>query len=304
MVETPFRFRDKIDWLLVRSVSRSFYLTLRLLPRAIRSGITLAYLLARASDTIADTSRAEPSIRLCILKILQDFAQQRGRGCEPGEVWSLAHFQENPGERRLLEQLPALTERLETHPDSQEIREVWSTILEGQIFDLEHSFSAPLRCEQLDRYTFLVAGCVGKFWTKLCFRRIPEFTSLPMQRMEELGIFYGNGLQLINILRDREEDALRGRTYLQGEDVEIRSKEALEAMKLGIEYARAVKRPFLRYATLLPALIGIRTLKLMGRQSGKVKISRGEVRRILIAALPCLWRAQFALRFAERQNFD
>ena len=40
---------------LLRRVSRSFYLSLAVLPPAVRPTIGLAYLLARASDTIADT---------------------------------------------------------------------------------------------------------------------------------------------------------------------------------------------------------------------------------------------------------
>src|SRR5437879_13636362 len=40
---------------LLRDVSRSFYLTLRVLPSRIRTQIGLAYLLARTTDTIADT---------------------------------------------------------------------------------------------------------------------------------------------------------------------------------------------------------------------------------------------------------
>jgi phytoene/squalene synthetase len=38
-----------------QSVSRSFYLTIRFLPRPLREPVGLAYLLARATDTIADT---------------------------------------------------------------------------------------------------------------------------------------------------------------------------------------------------------------------------------------------------------
>ena len=38
------------------SVSRSFYLSIRLLPRKLRAPVGLAYLLARASDTIADSA--------------------------------------------------------------------------------------------------------------------------------------------------------------------------------------------------------------------------------------------------------
>ena len=36
---------------LLRPVSRSFYLSIRLLPRALRQPVALAYLLARTSDT-------------------------------------------------------------------------------------------------------------------------------------------------------------------------------------------------------------------------------------------------------------
>ena len=39
---------------LLKSVSRSFHLTLRVLPAAIRPQIGLAYLLARATDTVAE----------------------------------------------------------------------------------------------------------------------------------------------------------------------------------------------------------------------------------------------------------
>ena len=39
---------------LLRATSRSFYLTLRVLPGGVRPQISLAYLLARTSDTIAD----------------------------------------------------------------------------------------------------------------------------------------------------------------------------------------------------------------------------------------------------------
>ncbi|MCX7887472.1 MAG: squalene/phytoene synthase family protein, partial [Verrucomicrobiae bacterium] len=49
---------------LLRGVSRSFYLTLRVLPAAIRPQVSLAYLLARATDTIADTGVVPPERRV------------------------------------------------------------------------------------------------------------------------------------------------------------------------------------------------------------------------------------------------
>ena len=44
---------------LLKQVSRSFYLTLRVLPHSINRQLSIAYLLARAADTVADTLLVE-----------------------------------------------------------------------------------------------------------------------------------------------------------------------------------------------------------------------------------------------------
>jgi len=49
---------------LLKATSRSFYLTLRVLPAAVRSQIGLAYLLARTTDTVADTEIVSLAQRL------------------------------------------------------------------------------------------------------------------------------------------------------------------------------------------------------------------------------------------------
>jgi farnesyl-diphosphate farnesyltransferase len=254
--------------------------------------VTLAYLLARASDTIADASFSKEANRLEALRNLRKSASDPMGKFDPRMYLDLARSQEYPAERQLLEQLPTLVESLRNQVDADVIREVLDSIMEGQIFDLEHPHFEPFTRKQLDRYTFLVAGCVGKFWTRICCRRIPQFTSLSVEYMEELGILYGKGLQLVNILRDRDEDASLGRIYICARDVKERFWEAWIAMQSGIKYGRALSHPLLRYATLLPALIGARTLELIRSRSGKVKISRREVHRILITMLPSLWRAE------------
>ena len=48
---------------LLRSVSRSFYLSIRILPAPLREPVALAYLLARATDTVADTARISGTLR-------------------------------------------------------------------------------------------------------------------------------------------------------------------------------------------------------------------------------------------------
>ena len=57
---------------ILKSVSRSFYLTIRFLPRPLREPVSLAYLLARATDTMADTAAIPAATRLTTLR---DFAR-------------------------------------------------------------------------------------------------------------------------------------------------------------------------------------------------------------------------------------
>src|SRR5207237_9783765 len=86
---------------LLKDVSRSFYLTLRVLPGSIRPQIGLAYLLARTSDTIADTSLVPLQQRLNALHAFR--GRVRGQNDAKLEFGLLAMQQSSPAERMLLE---------------------------------------------------------------------------------------------------------------------------------------------------------------------------------------------------------
>ena len=115
--------------------------------------------------------------------------------------------------------------------------------------------------------------------------------------MSKLGIEYGKGLQLINVLRDRGADAKFGRGYLPAEELAAAPvaqdfarwlEKAEERLRDGIHYCSALTSWRIRFATALPALIGARTLALLreaGSETEKIKVPRKEVRRILIASL-------------------
>src|SRR5437870_9557264 len=85
---------------LLKQVSRSFYLTLRVLPGAVRPQMGLAYLLARTTDTIADTDVVPVEQRLAALALLRD----RVLGCHrrPLEFAALANHQASEAERAVL----------------------------------------------------------------------------------------------------------------------------------------------------------------------------------------------------------
>ena len=209
---------------LLQDVSRSFYLTLRVLPKSIRPQIGLAYLLARTTDTIADTEIIPFDQRLKSLQALRE--RMLGTGTTPLNFGDLARQQSLPAERVLLEKAEASLALLSSLPpgDLQLVRAVLDIIMSGQELDLKRFAGASsdhvvaLRTdEELDDYTYRVAGCVGEFWTKMCRAHVFPGAKLDDARLLAEGVCFGKGLQLVNILRDLPADLKTGRCYLPNE---------------------------------------------------------------------------------------
>ena len=306
-----------MDAEILRSVSRSFYLSIRFLPAQLRQPIALAYLLARATDTVADTAQISGSVRIETLKLLSNGI--RGTVSRAVVVELIASFislQENASERRLLESLPDCLASLEAMQDADrnDIRLVLEKITRGQMLDLQRfdnpqEIRALKTAADLNEYTYLVAGCVGEFWTRLCFRHVRQFASGTEDEMLPLGKRYGMALQLINVLRDAGSDLRAGRCYFPEDELsavhltpsQILSEPErlqpiyrrwLENAKVGLtsgmQYSSAIKNRRVRAATVLPALIGARTLALLNASGvtalqRTVKVPRREVRAMLLS---------------------
>jgi farnesyl-diphosphate farnesyltransferase len=319
----------KLQTAILRSVSRSFYLSIRLLPAQLREPVALAYLLARTTDTVADTAQISGTVRRETLKMLSNGIQgTASREVAVDLTASFVPLQENAAEQRLLRSLPDCLKWLEhmAAADRNDIRVVLEKITRGQMLDLER-FDSPTetralqRAADLDEYTYLVAGCVGEFWTRLCFRHVRDFSSLSEDQMLVLGKRYGMALQLINVLRDAGSDLRAGRCYFPEEELsavdltaaQILSEperfqpvyrrwteKAQDELECGMQYFRAIRNRRVRAATVLPALIGARTLALL-REAGpialqrKIKVTRGEVRQMILS---------LAVAFASRKQID
>jgi len=302
---------------ILRSVSRSFYLSMRFLPQQLREPIALGYLLARTTDTVADTTRIPGAVRMEALKMLSDGIQGKAsREVVINHVASFVPLQENAAERTLLDSLPDCLEWLEQTggADRDDIRVVLEKITHGQMLDLQR-FDNPVQVRalqtaaDLDEYTYLVAGCVGEFWTRLCFRHLRDFASLIQDEMLALGRRYGMGLQLINVSRDAGSDLRTGRCYFPEDELrqvglgaaEILSQsdrfqpiyqrwmeKAQNSLECGMQYSRAIRNRRVRAATALPALIGARTLALLhkagaGALHHTMKVPRREVRGMILS---------------------
>jgi len=310
-MRTPDASADTALLELLRQVSRSFFLSVWLLPSGLRRPVAVGYLLARASDTLADAPGIPAAERAQQLSALADaIASQRPFAPEvPASL-------EDEGERALLRALPRWMDWMEAlaPADQADVRTVLAHITRGQRLDVERfgeaSRGQPVAlatASQLEEYTYLVAGCVGEFWTELGFRHMPGFAERPKADMRDLGRRYGMALQLVNVLRDAGADLASGRCYLP--DDELRragltpqtilaepqrvhavcqpwAARAQSGLEDGLRYALAVRNRRIRAASALPALLGTRTLALL-RDAGsqalerKVKMPRAQVRRVL-----------------------
>ncbi len=294
------------DRKLLRGTARSFALTLGVLPAVLRDPLSLTYLLARAADTLADTSEAPREERLALLQDLRAALPAGGPCPCPAAPW--AARQRREAEAELLRHLPRLWQRLHDAPPSLRARmiEGLDPILEGQIFDLRRFTPAeagPLRPEELTRYTWWVAGSVGEFWTRLCADLLPRFAVLPAGEMLEPGRLFGQGLQLVNILRDRREDAAVGRIYVREEEVPRWLAAARVWLGSGAIYVGNLRSARLRYATVLPLVLGWHTLSLLQAAPAaapRVKVPRRQLRLWLVRCLPVLASPRPVARLVRR----
>ena len=330
---------------LLKSVSRAFYLSMRALPRGMREPVSVAYLLARAADTIADTASMPAERRLARLRMFRDIlAGARGMDAAAELAAALSDLQPTDGERELLDSLPdvfALLNEMDA-ADAALIRLVVDTLTSGMLFDLT-TFDAEESEEiialqtdnDLDEYCYLVAGCVGEFWTALSIAHTPSLSDWDKCEMSAVGVRFGIALQMTNILRDVPKDLRIGRCYMPHAElarVGLCPQDLLDAdnaararplLQWGIRrtldrfadaqrYILAIPRRNLRLrlAALWPVLIGLSTLAELARgddwlnPNTRIKVSRRAVYDIIALSLICgrsnallnLWFRRLRLR--------
>ena len=163
----------------LKDTSRAFYLTLRVLPGNVRSSVGLAYLLARTADTIADTKTASATDRLTALLTFRRQVDGSVNKEEVEELVRSAGTGIRGAEGELIQAMPKSLSMLDTLSDMDRfrVRQVVTTLTQGMELDLTHFPEAQLTAfensKQLDEYTYLVAGCVGQFWTEISIAHFP-----------------------------------------------------------------------------------------------------------------------------------
>ena len=212
--------------ILLKNTSRSLYLSIQALPRAMRPAFSIAYLLCRYADTIADTYLLPASKRLEWIQKFPQLLQQQN----PEKINALAQEisgqSENKYEEALIKNFPLCLQQFNVlSADLQAIiHEVVQAVCEGMRIDLSFfptQQNAPIKAfekqQDLEHYCRLMGGKPGLFWSKLIQKTTPLDTDCNM--FFEWGQQIGDALQIVNILRDLPKDLRLGRCYFPLEDL-------------------------------------------------------------------------------------
>jgi farnesyl-diphosphate farnesyltransferase len=260
-------YDDVLDAL--QATSRTFFLPVSRLPRGLQEAVASAYLCMRALDEIEDHPTLPSQDKARLLRQVSRHLQAQT---------SLASFDAS-ALRQILEAhngaLPPVTLQLADWalqaPPAIAPR-IWegAAAMADRMADWADRGWAILTPTDLDRYTFSVAGSVGILLCDL----LAFFEGVQVDR--SMAVLFGRGLQLVNILRNRKEDIVRGADfYPPGWGFDQVAAYASECLTLAEDYALTVTSRAFRAMYMIPLKLALATLDALRR--GEAKLSRAAV---------------------------
>jgi len=280
---------------LLTRTSRTFALSIRLLPAQLRHEVSIAYLLLRVADTFEDADLWSPQQRVDALARLDVLvgAGDVVAAVTESDRWAAARPCEHEGYLELVRELPALLEALAgLAPASRStiVRHVRRTIVGMGGFLSRGDVAADLAItdlEDLRQYCYVVAGIVGELLTEL-FVEQGQFPREYAVALWAQAASFGEGLQLVNILKDADEDALAGRSLLPAgidrSQLFALAHRDLDSADLYVKTLRAAGASWgVVGFTLLPVRLARATLDRVERDGPGAKLTRADVAEHLSA---------------------
>ena len=249
----------------LKATSRTFFIPITFLEKDMKTTVATAYLCMRAIDEIEDHEdiTVEEKARM-LTKTAELLSTQ------PFD--NAAYLAEIDAYKSILPEVTLrLNDWLTLCPDAIRQRVAASTgemaggmakwALKGWVCHTK---------EDLDDYTYYVAGLVGVMLSDIW----KTFANIDTDR--DLAIGYGRGLQAVNILRNQDEDAERGVSFVP--DGWTRD-ELFAYANNNLEKAEAYNKQITKRSILMfckiPLALAHKTLKTM--HSGNEKLTRAEV---------------------------
>jgi farnesyl-diphosphate farnesyltransferase len=195
------------------SVSRTFALTIPLLPPAIEIVVGNTYLLCRIVDTIEDAAELSPIEKQSLSQLFLDAVL----GVIPVASFVVPCLNalkgySNVDELDLIAHTPTVLRILHTFPDRDQaaISRCVSIMSEGMSHFHNRQTQEGLKdLAEFEEYCYVVAGVVGELLTSIFSNYSPGFTK-QINGHEGLAVAFGQALQMTNILKDSREDRARG----------------------------------------------------------------------------------------------
>ncbi|HKV97784.1 MAG TPA: squalene/phytoene synthase family protein [Gammaproteobacteria bacterium] len=316
---------------LLHGVSRTFALTIPVLPPKLEPVIGNAYLLCRITDTIEDHTALDPVAQAALYE--RFIAAVEGHGDAAAfarDFGARLTAQASDDERRLIAETPrvlAITAGFHAEQRAA-LAECVAVMGRGMaVFQRGKSTAGLADLAAHAHYCYVVAGCVGEMLTRLFIGYLPELAPRRAE-MLRLAVSFGQCLQMTNILKDFWEDRAQGACWLPRDVFLAEGLELAAAQPGDARFARGCRRLLglahahaenaLRYTLLLPPReTGLRNFclwalfmalltqrKLLAHpgfaRGAEVKITRRSVYRTvawckLTAGFDALLRTSFAL---------
>jgi len=190
-------------------VSRTFALTIPVLPGDLAPVVTNAYLLCRLADTIeddvglTDTQKTDFHARFVRIVEGQEFAESFAEDLAP-----LLSERTLADERDLVGNTATVIRITQSLSEAQRaaLTRCVRIMCRGMPeFQRNRSVSGLPALRNLDEYCYCVAGVVGEMLTELFLLHCPELVP-DRERMMRLAVSFGQGLQMTNILKDIWDD--------------------------------------------------------------------------------------------------
>lgn len=298
------------------SVSRTFALSIRVLPGQLGAAVNCAYLLCRIADTIEDEpSMPAPDKARLFDQMLGCFDDAAVADRFPDLATSMTG---DPAHLQLIRHADLVfVAYRHLRPETQEHVKRWVTEMAGGMRKFVLRYPHGIRIQTLEEYReycYYVAGTVGYMLTDLWHEHAPSIGPRQYELLRERSREFAEALQTVNILKDVATDAEQENSIYLPERllVEHGSSHAAILAGRGVEHTQAAMASLVELAwedlehakdyllriprravpirlfCVLPLLFAYATLRDLTRNPAAmarrkvVKISRAEVKSITV----------------------
>lgn len=323
--------------MILQKVSRTYALTIRALGQPFREPVLVGYLLCRIADTYEDSATLPYEAKIKSLTLFLDLLRDGDDENKLNELKAQLTVFSPEDDEEFLALYPELTIARYRAFD-EKVQEIMLSTVSEMVEGMKATVTKQHTQgtvgtdteEELEQYCYYVAGTVGNLLTDLFHYYSPWIGNKLHAEMVKLNQSFGQALQLTNIIKDAMGDLKRGVSFIPkdlareykvdpdslylAENREAAKKvmnhlilKATKNLNEALDYCLMIPKqePRMRLFLIMPVLFAIKTLgaamdnydELLD-PDGKVKISRGEVKRIInYITINCLWDYQLVKEY-------